>query len=53
MFLGPLLFLLQTFDFFSIKENKPTGYVDDSTLMAVMPSLGVPPLWDEIECEYD
>ena len=27
--------------FFSILENKLIGYADDSTLMAVVPSLGV------------
>ena len=39
--LGPLLFLLYTSEFFSILENKLIGYADDSTLMAVVPSLGV------------
>ena len=36
--LGPLLFLLHTSELFSILENKLIGYVDDSTLMAVVPS---------------
>ena len=39
--LGLLLFLLFTSDLFSIWENKLIGYADDSTLMAVIPSLGV------------
>ena len=39
--LGPLLFLLNTWVFFSILENKLIGYVDDSTMMAVVPSPGV------------
>ena len=39
--LGPLLFLLDTSELFSILENKLTGYADDSTLMAVVPSPGV------------
>ena len=39
--LGPLLFLLYTLELFSILENKPIGYADDSTLMAVVPSPGV------------
>ena len=38
---GPLLFLLYTSELFSILENKLIGYADDSTLMAVVPSLGV------------
>ena len=38
--LGPLLFLLYTSELFSILENKLIGYVDDSTLMAVVPSPG-------------
>ena len=38
--LGPLLFLLYTSELFSILENKLIGYADDSTLMAVVPSLG-------------
>ena len=39
--LGLLLFLLYTSELFSILENKLTGYADDSTLMAVVPSPGV------------
>ena len=39
--LGPLLFLLYTSEIFSFLENKLIGYVDDSTLMAVVPSPGV------------
>ena len=39
--LVPLLFLLFTSLLFSILENKLIGYADDSTLMAVVPSLGV------------
>ena len=39
--LGPFLFLLYTSELFSILENKLFGYVDDSTLMAVVPSSGV------------
>ena len=39
--LGSLLFLLYTSELFSILENKLTGYADDSTLMAVVPSPGV------------
>ena len=39
--LGLLLFLLFTSELFSILENKLIGYVDDSTLMAVVPSPGV------------
>ena len=39
--LGPLLFLLYTSELFSIMENKPIGYADDSTLMAVVQSPGV------------
>ena len=38
--LGPLLFLLNTSELFSILENKLIGYADDSTLMAVVPSPG-------------
>ena len=37
----PLLFLLYTSELFSILKNKLIGYADDSTLMAVVPSLGV------------
>ena len=39
--LGPLLFLMYTSELFSILENKLISYVDDSTLMAVVPSPGV------------
>ena len=39
--MGPLLFLLYTFELFSILENNLIGYTDDSTLMAVVPSPGV------------
>ena len=39
--LGPLLFLLYTWDLFSILENKLIGYADDSALMVVVPSPGV------------
>ena len=41
--LGPLLFLLYTSEIFSILENKLIGYVDYSTLIAVVqsPGLGV------------
>ena len=39
--LGPLLFLLYTLEFFSILKNKLISYADDSTLIAVVPSLGV------------
>ena len=38
--LGPLLFLLNTSELFSILEKKLIGYADDSTLMAVVPSPG-------------
>ena len=38
--LGPLLFLLYTYEIFSILENKLIGYVDDSTLIAFVPSPG-------------
>ena len=38
--LGPLLFLLNTSELFSILANKLIGYADDSTLMAVVPSPG-------------
>ena len=41
MFLGPLLVLLYSSELFSILENKPIGYADDSALMAVVPSPGV------------
>ena len=40
--LGPLLFLLYTFEHFStILENKLIGYADDSTLLAVVPTPAV------------
>ena len=39
--LGPLLFLLYTWELFSILENKLIGYADDSTLIPVVPSPGV------------
>ena len=39
--LGPLLFLLYTSELFSILKNKLIGYVDDSTLIAVVTSPGV------------
>ena len=38
--LGPLQFLLYTWELFSILENKLIGYAGDSTLMAVVPSPG-------------
>ena len=38
--LGPQLFLLYTAELFSIVENKLYSYVDDSTLVAVVPSPG-------------
>ena len=38
---GPLLFLLYTSELFSILENMLIGYVDDSTLIAVVPSPGL------------
>ena len=38
--LGPLLCLLYTSELFPILENKLVGYADDSTLTAVVPSLG-------------
>ena len=38
---GPLLFFLNTSEFFSIPENKLIGYADDSTLVAVVPSPDV------------
>ena len=34
------LFLLYTAELFSIVENMLYGYADDSTLLAVVPSLG-------------
>ena len=39
--LGPLLLLLYTSERFSSLENKLTGYTDDSTLIAVVPSQGI------------
>ena len=39
--LAPLLFLLYTLELFSILEKNLIGYADDSTLMAVVPALGV------------
>ena len=39
--LGPILFLLYTFEVFYILEDKLIGYADDSTLKAVVPSPGV------------
>ena len=39
--LGHLLFLLYTSELFSILENKLIGFVDESTLMTVVPSPGV------------
>ena len=39
--LGQLLFLLYTSEHFSILENKPIGYADDSTLMAIVPSPSI------------
>ena len=38
---NPLLLILYTSELFFILENKPIGYVDASTLMAVVPSPGV------------
>ena len=38
---GPLLFLLYTSALFPILKNKLIGYVDDSTLIAVVQSPGV------------
>ena len=38
--LRPQLFILYSADLFSIVENKLYGYVDDSTLVAVVPSPG-------------
>ena len=40
--LGPLLFLMYISEVLSILENKQIGYADDSTLIAVVPSPGVP-----------
>ena len=38
--LGQQLSLLYTAEIFSRLENKPYGYAEDSTLVAVMPSPG-------------
>ena len=38
--LSPMLFLLYTAELFSVVENKLYGCVDDSTLVAVVPSPG-------------
>ena len=38
--LGPQLFLLYIAELFSILENKVFGYADDSTMVAVVLSLG-------------
>ena len=38
---GPLLFVLYTYELFSILENKLIGYADDSTLIAIVPFRGV------------
>ena len=38
---SPILFLLYTSELFSILENKLISYADDSTLIDVVPSLGV------------
>ena len=38
---GLLLYLLYTFELFSILENMLMGYADDSTSMAVVPSPGI------------
>ena len=37
----PLLYLLYTFELFSILKNKLIGYANDYTLMAVVPSPDV------------
>ena len=39
--LGTLLFILYTSELFSIFKNKLSGYADDSTLMALVPSPAV------------
>ena len=39
--LGLLMFLLYALELFSILENNPIGYADDSTLTAVVPSPGI------------
>ena len=38
--LGPLLFILYTYELFYILENKLISYADDSTFIAVVPSPG-------------
>ena len=38
---GPLMFILYTSELFSILENMLIGYAGDSTLIAIVPSLGV------------
>ena len=38
---GPVIVPLYSSEFFFVLENKPIGYADDSTLMAVVPSPGV------------
>ena len=38
---GLLFYLLYTSELFSILENKPIGYVDDFTLIAVVPSPSI------------
>ena len=40
--LGPFLFLLYTSELFSISENKLMGYADDSTLIKVYTTTGIP-----------
>ena len=37
---GPYVFLLLPVELFSTQKNKLHGYADDSTLVAVVPSLG-------------
>ena len=39
--LGPLLFLLNTSELFSILENELIGYADDFTLMTLVTSPGI------------
>ena len=39
---GPVVFPSVHLETFSILENKLIGYADDSTLIAVVPSPGVP-----------
>ena len=38
---GPVVVLLNISQFLSVLENKLIGYTNDSTLMAVVPFLGV------------